>query len=72
MKVCAVQSRVSAIGCSPHEPPLSWHPPQFQPIWPLVFSQNVNIVSSRVTNYTWSAFDSQTAFDQVALVAGSD
>jgi peptide/nickel transport system substrate-binding protein len=39
---------------------------------PLTFTQNVNIVSSRVTNFTWSAFDSQTAFEQVALVAGSD
>lgn len=34
---------------------------------PLVISQNVNIVSSCVTNYQWSVFDSQTAFDQVAL-----
>ncbi len=39
---------------------------------PLVFSKNVNIISDRVENYTWSAFDSQTAFDQVSLVAGSD
>ena len=37
---------------------------------PLVISQNVNIVSSCVTNYQWSVFDSQTAFDQVALIPG--
>jgi peptide/nickel transport system substrate-binding protein len=37
---------------------------------PLVISQNVNIVSSCVTNYQWSVFDSQTAFDQVAKVPG--
>jgi peptide/nickel transport system substrate-binding protein len=35
---------------------------------PLVISQNVQIVSSCVTNYQWSVFDSQTAFDQVAKV----
>jgi peptide/nickel transport system substrate-binding protein len=35
---------------------------------PLVISQNVNIVSSCVTNYQWSVFDSQTAFDQVAKI----
>jgi peptide/nickel transport system substrate-binding protein len=34
---------------------------------PLVISQNVNIVSNCVTNYQWSVFDSQTAFDQVAI-----
>lgn len=37
---------------------------------PLVISQNVNIVSSCVTNYQWSVFDSGTAFDQVALKPG--
>ena len=37
---------------------------------PLVISQNVQIVSSCVTNYQWAAFDSQTAFDQVAKVPG--
>jgi peptide/nickel transport system substrate-binding protein len=37
---------------------------------PLVISQNVNIVSSCVTNYTWSVFDSGTAFDQVAKIPG--
>ena len=37
---------------------------------PLVISQNVNIVSNCVTNYTWSSFDSQTAFDQIALKPG--
>lgn len=35
---------------------------------PLVISQNVQIHSSCVTNYQWSVFDSQTAFDQVAKV----
>ncbi len=34
----------------------------------LINSQNVQIVSSCVTNYQWAAFDSQTAFDQVAKV----
>ena len=37
---------------------------------PLVISQNVNIVSDCVTNYTWSVFDSQTAFEQIALKPG--
>jgi peptide/nickel transport system substrate-binding protein len=37
---------------------------------PLVISQNVNIVSSCVTNYQWSVFDSQTAFEQVAKIPG--
>jgi len=37
---------------------------------PLIISQNVNIVSSCVTNYQWSVFDSGTAFDQVALKPG--
>jgi peptide/nickel transport system substrate-binding protein len=37
---------------------------------PLTISQNVQIVSSCVTNYQWSVFDSQTAFDQVAKVPG--
>jgi peptide/nickel transport system substrate-binding protein len=37
---------------------------------PLIISQNVNIVSSCVTNYQWSVFDSQTAFDQVAKIPG--
>ena len=37
---------------------------------PLVISQNVNIVSSCVTNYQWAVFDSGTAFDQVALIPG--
>lgn len=37
---------------------------------PLVISQNVNIVSSCVTNYQWAVFDSGTAFDQVAKVPG--
>jgi ABC-type transport system substrate-binding protein len=37
---------------------------------PLIISQNVNIVSSCVTNYQWSVYDSQTAFDQVAKIPG--
>lgn len=37
---------------------------------PLVISQNVNIVSSCVTNYQWSVFDSGTAFEQVAKIPG--
>jgi hypothetical protein len=36
----------------------------------LTISQNVQIHSSCLTNYQWSVFDSQTAFDQVAKVPG--
>jgi len=41
-------------------------------IVPWVFSNTTNVVSSRVENYTFSAFDSQMAYDQVALAPGSD
>jgi len=37
---------------------------------PLVISINENITSNCVVNYQWSVFDSQTAFDQVALKPG--
>lgn len=36
-------------------------------IVPWNFSNTVNIVSTRVVNYTFSVFDSQTAYDHVAL-----
>jgi hypothetical protein len=39
---------------------------------PYVFSNVTNIVSDRVLNYTFSAFDGQMAYDQVALKPGSD
>ena len=37
---------------------------------PLVFSNNVNIISDRVTNYTWSIADGGPAFDHLALAGG--
>lgn len=41
-------------------------------IVPYLFSNTTNVVSSRVVNYTYGAFDSQMAYDQVALAPGSD
>jgi peptide/nickel transport system substrate-binding protein len=38
---------------------------------PWIFSNTINVVSDRVQNYTYSAFDSQTAYDQIALAPGS-
>jgi peptide/nickel transport system substrate-binding protein len=38
---------------------------------PTDFSNTVNIVSSRVVNYTFSAFDSQTAYEQIAINGGA-
>lgn len=37
---------------------------------PLVFSNVVNIISDRVTNFTWSAVDQAPAYDHLALVGG--
>jgi ABC-type transport system substrate-binding protein len=37
---------------------------------PLVFSNTVNIVSDRVTNYTWALADQQPAYDHLALAGG--
>ncbi len=39
---------------------------------PYQFSNTTNVVSSRVVNYTFGGFDSQMAYDQVALAPGSD
>jgi peptide/nickel transport system substrate-binding protein len=44
---------------------------QVVPIVPWIFSNVVNIVSNRVQNYTYSYFDSQTAYDQISLAPGS-
>jgi hypothetical protein len=41
-------------------------------IVPYTFSNTTNVVSSRVQNYTFAAFDSQMAYDQIALAPGSD
>ncbi len=41
------------------------------PIVPLIFSNVEQIISSRVVNYTYSLFDNQMAYDQVALAPGS-
>jgi len=45
---------------------------ELAPVVPLVFSNTINIVSSRVVNFTFSVFDSQTAFEQIALAPGSE
>lgn len=37
---------------------------------PLVFSNVVNIISDRVTNYTWSIVDQAPAYDHLALAGG--
>jgi peptide/nickel transport system substrate-binding protein len=42
------------------------------PIVPLLFSNTEQIISSRVVNYTYSLFDSQMAYEQVALAPGSE
>ena len=39
-------------------------------IVPWIFSNTINVVSSCVENYTYAAFDSQMAYDQVALKPG--
>lgn len=44
---------------------------QVVPIIPTIFSNVQNIVSNRVQNYTYSFFDSQTAYDQISLAPGS-
>jgi peptide/nickel transport system substrate-binding protein len=41
------------------------------PIVPLIFSNVEQIISSRVQNYTYSLFDNQMAYDQIALAPGS-
>ncbi len=42
------------------------------PIVPLIFSNVEQIISSRVQNYTYSLFDNQMAYDQIALAPGSE
>jgi hypothetical protein len=37
------------------------------PIVPLIFSNVEQIISSRVLNYTYSLFDNQMAYEQIAL-----
>ncbi|MBI3649372.1 MAG: hypothetical protein HY240_11590 [Actinobacteria bacterium] len=44
---------------------------QVAAIIPWTFSNTINVISDRVQNYTFSAFDSQMAYDQVALAPGS-
>jgi hypothetical protein len=44
---------------------------QVVPIVPLIFSNVEQIISSRVQNYTYSLFDNQMAYDQVALAPGA-
>ena len=44
---------------------------QVVPIVPLIFSNVEQIISSRVENYTYSLFDNQMAYDQVALAPGA-
>jgi hypothetical protein len=39
-------------------------------IVPTQFSNTVQIVSDRLQNFTYSAFDSQMAYEQVALAGG--
>jgi peptide/nickel transport system substrate-binding protein len=41
------------------------------PLVPLVWSNTEQIISSRVVNWTFSYFDGQTAYDQIALAPGS-
>jgi hypothetical protein len=44
---------------------------EIAPIVPLIFSNVEQIISSRVVNYTYSLFDNQMGYDQVALAPGS-
>jgi predicted oxidoreductase (fatty acid repression mutant protein) len=41
-------------------------------IVPYTFSNTTNVISTLVQNYTFGAFDSQMAYDQVALAPGSE
>jgi peptide/nickel transport system substrate-binding protein len=41
-------------------------------IVPYIISDTTNVISSRVANYVYSAFDSQMAYDQVALNQGGE
>ena len=45
---------------------------QVVPIVPLVFSNVEQIVSTRVLNYTYSIFDNQMAYEQIALEPGTE
>jgi len=42
------------------------------PVVPIVWSNTEQIISSRVLNYTYAYYDSLMAYEQVALVPGSD
>lgn len=42
------------------------------PVVPIVWSNTEQIISSRVLNYTFGYYDGQMAYDQIALVPGSE